>query len=1142
MKLGGILLKEALFQRCDSALFGAFFFVVGSVVSKLSSFALNIYLAKKIDPELFGIGFVSIALITNLSQSLNKKCFRRVALSESINSSKDENLCHVNLQSSINICWLSIISTCILSLILSLIWIANPPSSVFLDHGLVRQFKVSVILAGFSSIVESISEPLVFNLIKKEQVFLRSIIEILSGTSKSVLLVSIVMFKSSNLDILYYSIGQFIYSSVFLSLTFFACFKTFGQSKDIIVLPTSLGTSSKPQFFLKNHKSMLKQQIFASIQSTVLQETDKILVLHLFSAKEWSDYGVISNLANIVTRVLFAPIEEIATERFKEVKLDPNHSNSMTHLQAKLAPLRELLFFSTSIGLLAICFGPPISKSLISLLFGQNWRLHGTPDKQWSGYATAAPSSQEPRKIFHSLLNLLVEKGSKRIYFAFVLGGLIQRYLVHQIGMCPEFRKFIRNDFSELLASKSDSEKYMNQQNPADRASLITGFRVGGKAIRGWNQSNTVSQSSSLQTVSQEVQDIQNQNASTQGIPTSTQKSIEDWYKAHYYDYYFKAYKANGLDDATSSQYAHSCVNELERTGYIQNVIQAQSEMERQPVSNSMEFREQKKRQQRNSVHVKEVRQFQNSSNPINKSKGLQNWIYRLFSTYRSNGTSKEDIEWNQKLSTYSQHISERYRNSNKVIDWDLQNLPKREVIQNFKLKAPEQSEDLNSTIEALSSSPNVSNLVPFSSKRRFSPQPETELKRDEANSSSYVNEKSFSSLKSKRMRESNVSDQEKDLKHNKHLKQRKQAKNTENCIGNEEVTPLYKTESGLKTFSFYGQSSNHINSVSTFDFQISSNVKSGCSEENGYILDANGNKRLSWQQILALGKSTEKIVGLSNALEKQYLRLTSSPDPNLVRPEHILKKSLEFVYNNYLNYYSSQGSLSNQKQKKYDWKYLEEQFRSIRQDLTVQGIKNLFTIQVYELNARVALENHDLGQFNQCQARLKELYSLGIVEFEGSNREEFLCYYIIYVTLQNMKADLIRVLDEAQPFKSYKGISFAIQVCKAIIEGNYCRYFKLCKKAPWKSRFLFEIFRNRQLIVALTTMTKAFRFIEISVITSSLGFESNLDCHTFLTSQKAVFTHPNSSINELKLDCKASFAVFSSSPLLLNRKVQALG
>ncbi|OII73386.1 uncharacterized protein cubi_02598 [Cryptosporidium ubiquitum] len=447
MKIAGISLKKALFQRCDSALVGAFLFVIGSVVSKLSSFVLNIYLAKKIDPELFGIGFVSIALITNLSQSLNKKCFRRVALSETTQLNKEENSYHIILQSSINVCWLSIALTSILSLVMSLIWMSNPPSNIVLDNRLVKQFNISVILAGISSIIESISEPLIFNLIKKEQVFLRSVIEMFSGISKSVLLIFFVIFKRSNLDILYYSIGQFIYSSVFLVSTLFACFKTSGWSKDLIILPGALGTSSKSQFFLKNHKNILKQQILTSIQSTVLQETDKILLLRLFSAKEWSDYGVISNLANIVTRVLFAPIEEIATERFREVKLDTNNSKSMNHFQVQLTPLRELLFFSTSIGILAICFGPPVSKNLLSILFGQNW------------------VRPENIQLFSANLYILGILSIHGILETFMLSlggmdqisayrrGLTQRYLVYQIGIHPEVRKLLRNDIGELLIS-----------------------------------------------------------------------------------------------------------------------------------------------------------------------------------------------------------------------------------------------------------------------------------------------------------------------------------------------------------------------------------------------------------------------------------------------------------------------------------------------------------------------------------------------------------------------------------------------------------------------------------------------------------------------------------------------------------------
>lgn len=38
------------------------------------------------------------------------------------------------------------------------------------------------------------------------------------------------------------------------------------------------------------------------------------------------------------------------------------------------------------------------------------------------------------------------------------------------------------------------------------------------------------------------------------------------------------------------------------------------------------------------------------------------------------------------------------------------------------------------------------------------------------------------------------------------------------------------------------------------------------------------------------------KIIGTCEDLEKPYYRLTGLPDPNTIRPEHILKKSLTFI------------------------------------------------------------------------------------------------------------------------------------------------------------------------------------------------------------------------------------------------------
>ncbi|CAB3402471.1 unnamed protein product [Caenorhabditis bovis] len=201
-------------------------------------------------------------------------------------------------------------------------------------------------------------------------------------------------------------------------------------------------------------------------------------------------------------------------------------------------------------------------------------------------------------------------------------------------------------------------------------------------------------------------------------------------------------------------------------------------------------------------------------------------------------------------------------------------------------------------------------------------------------------------------------------------------------------------------------------------------------------------------------------VKGVCTDIEKSYFRLTAAPDPNLVRPLHILEKSLDNVKNKY--------------RARAEYRYLSSQLRSIRQDLTVQGIRNEFTVQVYEINARISLENKDREEFNQCQSQLKLLYS----DVENCiHRAEFLAYRLLYYIAMDDLIDINSILKEVTPeLKKDECVDFALKVRKAVSLGNYIAFFKLFQNAPKMCPYIMDMFVDRERKKALNFMTKAFR------------------------------------------------------------------
>ncbi|KAG7085262.1 hypothetical protein E1B28_013866 [Marasmius oreades] len=251
---------------------------------------------------------------------------------------------------------------------------------------------------------------------------------------------------------------------------------------------------------------------------------------------------------------------------------------------------------------------------------------------------------------------------------------------------------------------------------------------------------------------------------------------------------------------------------------------------------------------------------------------------------------------------------------------------------------------------------------------------------------------------------------------------------------------------------------------------------------------------------------------GTSKEIFKDYLRITTEPKPEQIRPYLVLQETLI--------------QLKKRWREKCSYSWICNQLKSLRQDLTVQRIKNEFTVQVYEIHARMALESNDMVEYNQCQATLKTLYELGI----PGKVEEFTAYRILMLLHGRNRSELNLYVGQLTPKqKTDTAVKHALSVQRSLSMGNYHSLFMLYMTAPNMGAYIMDHFIDRERTKALMVIVKAYRTIGLTFIQNELAFDDLDATRKFLEEHKAPFyTNPTARDSEKVFDCKPAMTALA--------------
>jgi hypothetical protein len=329
----------------------------------------------------------------------------------------------------------------------------------------------------------------------------------------------------------------------------------------------------------------------------------------------------------------------------------------------------------------------------------------------------------------------------------------------------------------------------------------------------------------------------------------------------------------------------------------------------------------------------------------------------------------------------------------------------------------------------------------------------------------------------------------------------------------------------------------------------------SGGGASTSFLFSGGGDAAAAIAAEAALGEDADwsqfAVTGTCQVLEKCYLRLLGVPDPALVRPEPVLRLALASL----LERYAARAV---------PYLYACDQLKAIRQDAAVQHIRGPFAVEVYKAHAlcvaaraaspspfaaratslpppltrRLAIENDDPAEFNQCQNQLQTLWKKrsgggggggGGAPAAGDDgdatvRLEFAAYGVLYAAFAGVPADTTAYLARLSRTQlAHPWVRHAVAALSALGAGRWHRFFELQRTAPNYGGGLMRWCAHRLRLASLAALARSVRgaLPLAGYLSRSLGFDNPDTCAAFVLACGGVLGEEEGGARFL--DCQAS-------------------